>query len=371
LEQRFGRSAFFRDLESLEYGTDFPAEVEKALAVCRVVLVVIGPGWLNAQANGRRRLDQGHDFVRIEVAAALARPDVRTIPVLVGDAQVPLEDELPDVLKPLASRNGIEVSDSRWDYDVNKLGDALVRAGLTDRVASPTAATTDKSVGSFGKRALLGLAACGVLGIVAVAARVGDARGTDEDRRKEISPSDQNAKAALPGLGTVERSKESSPGDQNAKAAVPTHDMVEHRRESSPAVVAPGTVERSKENLPTDHNAKAAVAESDTVDHAGLTWTVNSSKLRAGWNEAVSFCNKRGSGWRLPTIAELRSIEDKDGPWQIQVLSPFSGLRSALMWSADTDGEAYRFAYDFEKLKQVSLAIDWKGGAEALCVSKD
>src|SRR6188768_3067300 len=84
LEQRFGRDAFFRDLESLEYGIDFPREVEKALAACRIVLVVIGPGWLNARTNsGQRRLDQPQDFVRIEVAAALARSDVRTIPVLV------------------------------------------------------------------------------------------------------------------------------------------------------------------------------------------------------------------------------------------------------------------------------------------------
>jgi hypothetical protein len=179
LDDRFGTEAFFRDLESLEVGGDFPAELDKALAGCSVVLVMIGPSWLTAQAGGTRRLDQPGDFVRLEVAGALARKDVRTIPVLVGGAAMPSGDELPEGLKPLASRNAIEISDSRWDYDVGRLADALVRtAGLKDRRAVQQTTSTgpasdvarpkpNKRPSFLGKAALVVLGGVGaVLGLI-------------------------------------------------------------------------------------------------------------------------------------------------------------------------------------------------------------
>lgn len=179
LDDRFGAEAFFRDLESLEIGGDFPAELDKALAGCTVVLVMIGPNWLTAQTGGVRRLDQQGDFVRQEVAGALARKDVRTIPVLVGGATMPSGDQLPPELKALASRNAIEISDSRWDYDVGRLADALVRtAGLKDLHAKQTTSTgpasdvavgTNKRASVLGKGALIALGAVGaVLGLIAL-----------------------------------------------------------------------------------------------------------------------------------------------------------------------------------------------------------
>jgi Protein of unknown function (DUF1566)/TIR domain len=168
LDNRFGTEAFFRDLESLEIGGDFPAELEKALAGCSVVLVMIGPGWLTAQSGGVRRLDQQGDFVRQEVAGALARKDVRTIPVLVGGATVPSSSDLPEELRPLASRNAIEISDSRWDYDVGRLADALVRtAGLKDlhaQQATSTGSASNVALAPNKRASLLGKAGLLVLG---------------------------------------------------------------------------------------------------------------------------------------------------------------------------------------------------------------
>jgi len=180
LDDRFGTEAFFRDLESLEIGGDFPAELDKALAGCSVVLVMIGPAWLTAQTGGVRRLDQQGDFVRQEVAGALARKDVRTIPVLVGGATMPASDELPPELKALASRNAIEISDSRWDYDVGRLADALVRtAGLKDRSAAQQTTSTgpasdvalapNKRASLLGRAGLIALGGVGaVLGLFAL-----------------------------------------------------------------------------------------------------------------------------------------------------------------------------------------------------------
>jgi formylglycine-generating enzyme required for sulfatase activity len=73
------------------------------------MLVVIGHQWVSiTDAQGQRRLDNPSDFVRIEVEAALART-IPVIPVLVQNAPMPQERELPTSLAPLAYRNGMPV----------------------------------------------------------------------------------------------------------------------------------------------------------------------------------------------------------------------------------------------------------------------
>jgi hypothetical protein len=115
------RAPVFRDVETIEPGMDFVEAIEKALASCAVMLVVIGPRWVSVtDAAGRRRLDDPNDYTRLEVGTALKR-NVRVIPVLVEGAVMPGADELPDELKPLARRNAIELSDKRWNYDVAQL----------------------------------------------------------------------------------------------------------------------------------------------------------------------------------------------------------------------------------------------------------
>lgn len=115
------RAPVFRDVETIEPGVDFVEAIEKALASCAVMLVVIGPRWVSVtDAAGRRRLDDPNDYTRLEVGTALKR-NVRVIPVLVEGATMPAVDELPEELKSLARRNAIELSDKRWGYDVAQL----------------------------------------------------------------------------------------------------------------------------------------------------------------------------------------------------------------------------------------------------------
>ncbi len=57
--------------------------------------------------------------------AALARDDVRVIPVLVEGATMPSAAELPEALRPLAQRNAVSLSDAGWHWDTARLADAI------------------------------------------------------------------------------------------------------------------------------------------------------------------------------------------------------------------------------------------------------
>lgn len=61
---------------------------------------------------------------------ALNEPSLTVLPVLVEGASMPDEHELPKPLQQLARLQAIELSDSRWDYDIERLAQALEAAGI-------------------------------------------------------------------------------------------------------------------------------------------------------------------------------------------------------------------------------------------------
>jgi len=125
LSQRFGGDQIFMDIDTIEPGLDFVEVIEKAVGSCDVLIALIGRQWLTiADATGRRRLDNPEDFVRLEIATALDR-NIRVIPVLVRGATMPRSTDLPDVLKKLSRRNALEISDTRFHYDVDRLIETL------------------------------------------------------------------------------------------------------------------------------------------------------------------------------------------------------------------------------------------------------
>ena len=92
-----------------------------------MLIAVIGKHWLiSPDEEGRRRLDDPEDFVRIEIATALKR-GVRVIPVLVDGASIPRSGDLPDDLKPLVRRTAHEVRHARFKDDCAHLIAALER----------------------------------------------------------------------------------------------------------------------------------------------------------------------------------------------------------------------------------------------------
>jgi hypothetical protein len=125
LSSVLGNRSVFMDLDDINPGADFVKTIEGSLGTCDAVLVLIGRRWLDYRgADGRRRLDDPGDFVRIEVAAALER-NVRVIPVLLNKASMPAETELPADLARLSRLQALELSDERWDYDLGQLLEAL------------------------------------------------------------------------------------------------------------------------------------------------------------------------------------------------------------------------------------------------------
>ncbi|MES2564063.1 MAG: toll/interleukin-1 receptor domain-containing protein [Pseudomonadota bacterium] len=125
LEVRFGHGSVFQDVETIAPGTNFEEAINAAVARCEALIVLIGDTWSTERAtDGSLRLDDPHDFVRLEVASALraAKP---ILPVLVEGAKMPQASVLPADLRTLSRLQAIELSDSRWDYDVGCVAEAV------------------------------------------------------------------------------------------------------------------------------------------------------------------------------------------------------------------------------------------------------
>ncbi len=138
----------FRDVENIAPGEDFVVALERALADCAVMLVMIGPTWLETNdADGKRRLDDPADWTRLEIATGLKR-DVRVIPVTCRGAELPAANVLPEDIVLLARRQAVEIDNNRWRYDVDHLIDRLVQIpGMRKKAKpSPTPSPTPQPV---------------------------------------------------------------------------------------------------------------------------------------------------------------------------------------------------------------------------------
>ncbi|MFN2505952.1 MAG: TIR domain-containing protein [Acidimicrobiales bacterium] len=138
LADALGAEHIFRDVDAMKPGADFTERIGEAVGSCEVLLAVIGQDWLSVRGpGGGRRIDEPRDWVRLEIAAALAR-DILVVPVLVENAQMPTEDELPEDLRALARRNAMDLTDRRWREDTENLLQ-VVREVMPDSELSPAA----------------------------------------------------------------------------------------------------------------------------------------------------------------------------------------------------------------------------------------
>jgi hypothetical protein len=148
LANRYGVDQVFKDVDSIDLGDDFVEAITRAVGSCDVLLALVGEGWLTiTDVEGRRRLDDPDDFVRLEIEAALTR-NVRVIPILVDAARLPSADDLPTSLAGLVRRQALELSPARFEYDTSRLWKVLdktlaeVHTGRLDAAAISARAGT-------------------------------------------------------------------------------------------------------------------------------------------------------------------------------------------------------------------------------------
>lgn len=137
LQKYFSKDQIFKDFNTILPGDDFVVSIDNALRKCDVLLVIIGKTWLDMKdVQGRRRLEDPDDFVRLEIATALSR-NIQVIPVLFDDTPMPRAEELPDSIRLLTRRQFVEIDSKRFDDDIRKLAEAIKKV-LPDGVIRVT-----------------------------------------------------------------------------------------------------------------------------------------------------------------------------------------------------------------------------------------
>lgn len=125
LQKHFLGERLFRDLTAIDPGENFVTAINQSLSQVENIIILIGADWVSCTDDkGSLRLHKPEDMVRLEVETAL-KSNKRVIPVLVEGAAMPSSTELPEVLHPLCLLNALEITDSRWEYDVGRLVETL------------------------------------------------------------------------------------------------------------------------------------------------------------------------------------------------------------------------------------------------------
>jgi hypothetical protein len=121
LIDEFGSGCVFMDVDGIPLGVDFVKHLTREVESCDVLLAMIGAKWISIEdETGKRRLEDPADFVRIEIGAALRR-DIPVIPILVDGAKIPRPELLPEDIKKLSLRNGLEVRLASFRTDMDRL----------------------------------------------------------------------------------------------------------------------------------------------------------------------------------------------------------------------------------------------------------
>jgi hypothetical protein len=136
----FGEKNVFLDKDTLRAG-NWRTQIQAALARSKVLLVVIGPRWLNASDDkGERRLDDPQDVHRQEIALALVTEGLTVIPVRVDRAPMPRAEQLGADIRALTDHQAREISDASAHRAVDLkilIADIERATGLVARQSAP------------------------------------------------------------------------------------------------------------------------------------------------------------------------------------------------------------------------------------------
>jgi CHASE2 domain-containing sensor protein len=133
LVARLGSKSVFLDEGSIFPGEQFPRQIKEAILGSSVMLVIIGPYWLEARGakSGGRRLDEPDDWVRQEVEEGLRNAIAVVIPVLVDGATMPGKNDLPPSIQALSDRQAFPLPGNDLPREVDALIEGIGQGRLS------------------------------------------------------------------------------------------------------------------------------------------------------------------------------------------------------------------------------------------------
>ncbi len=272
LRARFGEPRVFMDVDTVPAGVDFVDHIERWVASCDVLLVLIGDHWVSVRdSEGRRRLDNAEDFIRIEIEAALKR-GVTVIPVLVEGAQMPRSEDLPESIAMLARRNAIELSDARWSYDVERLARAISQASRKTGIRGRLGRMGSRLTGAPRAIKAMGLLVLVFAAILVAAAAAGVFEGDSSDEpdsvaAEEVDQSHPETTAPQRNRTRAERRSKEESGSGSKRRAVRERKRKEKARNDDKPTTTAGS---AGQKYSTFRNVAAGYT---TVVPTGGSWT--------------------------------------------------------------------------------------------------
>lgn len=119
LVEQFTPPNVFMDIDAeIPIGLPWASWLDRKVAECDLMLVLIGRRWVD-ELRARAQLDEV-DFVRVEIERALVR-GIPVVPVLLGEAEMPLARDLPASIGPLLSLQATRLRRGTFAVDVERL----------------------------------------------------------------------------------------------------------------------------------------------------------------------------------------------------------------------------------------------------------
>lgn len=238
----YGAENVFQDVEDIPPGANFKEYIEIQVGLCDVLLVIIGPRWLDiTDENNRRRLDNPSDFVRIEIESGLKRKEILVVPVLVQGANMPVERDLPPEIRDLHYRNAIRVRNNPdFERDIQHLLnsiDSYVKGTSPKKVESaPASSPVPMLLAAVGLVALI--AAFIVFGLPALQ---GSATPTPNATATAQAIAAAQISTAAPTVTTTPTTAPSATATPDQPSATPTNAATEEVTEE-PTIAPTATV---------------------------------------------------------------------------------------------------------------------------------
>lgn len=121
LETRLQAVQVFLDTRSIQPGDVWPSEIEEALKVANVYIILIGSTWLAAADSKGRRIGDPEDWVRREVQFALEHRPGAIIPILLEGMQNSSISNLPKEIEHLENIQSLRLETDTWGHDIQNI----------------------------------------------------------------------------------------------------------------------------------------------------------------------------------------------------------------------------------------------------------